>query len=109
MQIPKIFHNHSQYYVHYKSYKGRKEARESVWEREIKIEPRARTKHNISKFPNSQNPKAEIETQTNYPALKNSIHKRERERERERETEIEPSQCAFHKHGAATITLKLSG
>ena len=79
MQIPKIFHYHSQYYVHYKSYKGRHEEREREWEREIEIEPRARTKHNISKFPNSQNPKVKFETYTDYPALKNSIHKRETE------------------------------
>ena len=76
--------------------------------REIEIEPsaldwnsRARTKHNISKFPNSQNPKVEIETQIDYPTLKNSIHERERERERNREIEIEASQFAFHKHGVA--------
>ena len=51
--------------------------------------PRARTKtkHNISKFPNPQNPKVEIETQTDDPALKKSIHMRERVRHNERETE----------------------
>ena len=47
MQIPKIFHYHSQYYVHYKSYKGREEERERESEtqrereREIEIEPSA--------------------------------------------------------------------
>ena len=58
--------------------------------------PRAKTKtkQNISKFLNPQNPKADIETQTDYPALKKSIHMRERVRhnERERESEIKPSQ-----------------
>ena len=50
--------------------------------------PRARTKtKHISKFPNPQNPKAKIETQTDYPALKKSIHMRERVRHNERETE----------------------
>ena len=45
--------------------------------------PRAKTKtkQNISKFLNPQNPKADIETQTDYPALKESIHMRERESE----------------------------
>ena len=38
MQIPKILHYHNQYYVHYKSYKGRQEERESVWEREIETQ-----------------------------------------------------------------------
>ena len=76
-----------------KGERKRERERERKWEREIEIEHRARTKHNISKFPNSQNPKAEIETQTDYPALKNSFHKRVRhnKREREREIEIEPS------------------
>ena len=93
MQIPKIFHYHNQYYVHYKSYREREREPNALdWN------SRARTKHNISKFPNSQNPKAEIETQTDYPALKNNIHERERERERERE----PSQSAFHKYEAAS-------
>ena len=51
--------------------------------------PRAKTKtkQNISKFLNPQNPKADIETQTDYPALKKSIHMRERVRHNERETE----------------------
>ena len=48
-----------------KAIKGERER-----EREREIEPRVRTKHNISKFPNPQNPKAEIETRTDYPALK---------------------------------------
>ena len=38
MQIPKIFHYHSQYYVHYKSYKGRQEEREREREREIETQ-----------------------------------------------------------------------
>ena len=41
MQIPKIFHYHSQYYVHYKSYKGdrkREREREREWEREIETQ-----------------------------------------------------------------------
>ena len=67
-----------------KAIKGERK-REIEWVREIEIEPRARTKHNISKFPNSQNPKAEIETQNDYLALKNSIYKRKRDRERDRD------------------------
>ena len=43
-----------------KAIKGERK-REREWEREIEIEPKAKTKH-ISKFPNSQNSKAEIET-----------------------------------------------
>ena len=117
MQIPKIFHYHSQYYVHYKSYKGREEERERVRvrvrhnEREIEIDwnSRAITKHNISKFPNSQYPTAEIQTQNDYLALKNGIHNteiewditRERERERESWREIQPLQYAQHKHSEA--------
>ena len=51
--------------------------------------PRAKTKtkQNISKFLNPQNLKADIETQTDYPALKKSIHMRERVRHNEGETE----------------------
>ena len=68
MQIPKIFHYHSQYYVHYKSYKGRQEERERESVRKRNRDPdrlpraRTKTKHNISKFSNPQNPKSEIET-----------------------------------------------
>ena len=91
MQIQKIFHYHSQYYVHYKNYKGRQEERERVRKRNRDLDwlPRVRTKtkHNISKFPNPQNPKVEIETQTDYPTFKKSIHTRERVRHNERETE----------------------
>ena len=67
----------------------RKRERERVRKRNRDLDrlPRARTKtkHNISKFPNPQTPKAEIETQTDYPALKKSIHMRERVRHNERE------------------------
>ena len=78
-------------------------------EREIEIDwnSRAITKHNISKFPNSQNPTAKIQTQNDYLALKNGIHNTQRERvrhnERERESwrEIQPLQFAQHKHSEA--------
>ena len=80
MQIPKIFHYQSQYYVHYKSYNGREEERDRVSKRN-RDRTQSKNKHNISKFPNSQNPKAEIETQNDYLALKNSIYKRKRDRE----------------------------
>ena len=91
MQIPKIFHYHSQYYVHYKSHKRRQEERERVRKRNRDPDwlpkSRTKTKHNISKFSNPQNPKAKIETYTDYPALKKSIHIRERVRHNEWETE----------------------
>ena len=123
MQIPKIFHYHSQYYVHYKSYKGREEERERERERvrhnkrererEIEIEPsaldwnsKARTKH-ISKFPNSLNPKAEIETQTDYLALKNNIH--DREIERTFTICLSQTRSCSEIETEATVTLKLSG
>ena len=68
-------------------------------EREREREPKAWTKH-ISKFPNPQNPKVDIKTQTDYLALKNSFHTRERERERERE----PSQTrSCYNHSEAIL------
>ena len=90
MQIPKIFHYHSQYYVHYKSYREREPSA-------LDWNSRARTNTTSQNSQILKTQKLRLRPKPITQHLKITFM-RERERERERE----PSQFAFHKYEAAS-------
>ena len=108
MQIPKIFHYHSQYYVHYKSYKGREEERESESETQqernrdrLKFQSNNKTPHpNISKFskPNSLDSPRTITQHLKMAFITQRESETYRERKRVSWRESQPLQSAQHKH-----------